>query len=196
MDLDFDFFTIDAKFSKPGKGRVLISEPFLGDEYFKRSVIFLTEHNKEGTVGFVLNKPVDARMKDVSKDFPDVDSSISVGGPVATDTVHYIHTMGDLVPGSIKVFKDIYWGGDFDTVKDMMASGIIGKDKIRFFIGYSGWAPEQLDQEISINSWVIADMDPKRIMQVQTEGIWKEALSRLGSKYKLWTNFPESPDMN
>ncbi len=196
MDLNFDFFTIDPEFSKPGKGKVLISGPFLGDEYFKRSVILLTEHNAKGTVGFVLNKPVEARINEVIKDFPDIDIALSVGGPVSTDTVHYIHSMGDKIPGSIKVYGNISWGGDFDIVKSLLSSGLADGDSIRFFIGYSGWAPGQLEQEIETNSWVIADMDPARVMAIQAEGIWKDALSRLGNKYKLWTGFPESPDMN
>ncbi len=196
MSLDFDFFSIDPKFSKPKKGRILISEPFLGDQYFKRSVVFLTEHNKEGSVGFVLNKPVNVEMKEVVKDFPDVNSPVSMGGPVGTDSVHYIHTLGEMIPESVPVYKDIYWGGDFTTVKDLLASGLISNDKIRFFVGYSGWAPKQLANEISVNSWVIADMDTDRIMGIRSESIWQEALSKLGSKYKLWTSFPENPDMN
>ena len=126
----------------------------------------------------------------------DVDSPVSIGGPVGTDSVHYIHTLGEMIPESVPVYKNIFWGGDFSTVKDLLASGLISNDKIRFFVGYSGWAPKQLASEISTNSWVIADMDTDRIMGIRSESIWQEALSNLGSKYKLWTSFPENPDMN
>ena len=196
MALDFDFFSIDPSHSTPAKGSVLVSEPFLGDQYFKRSVVFLTEHNEEGTVGFVLNKPVNLKVQEVIKDFPEVDSVVALGGPVATNTVHYIHTLGELIPNSVHVFETIYWGGDFEVLKNLMASGVVDETKIRFFIGYSGWAPKQLEQEIGQNSWVITRLNPTQIMENRSLGSWKEALNRLGQKYKLWTNFPEKPDLN
>lgn len=196
MSLDFDFFSISPELTTPQKGKVLISEPFLGDQYFKRSVVLLTEHGKEGTVGFVLNKPVDIKVKDVIKGFPDIETVVSMGGPVGTDTIHYLHTLGEIIPGSVHVFEDLYWGGNFETVMDMLETGLISDQKIRFFVGYSGWAPEQLDREISENSWVIAQIPPIKVMENRSSGSWKEALVQLGKKYKLWANFPDDPDLN
>jgi len=196
MSLDFDFFSISPELTTPQKGKVLISEPFLGDQYFKRSVVLLTEHGKEGTVGFVLNKPVNIKVKDVIKGFPDIETVVSMGGPVGTDTIHYLHTLGEIIPGSVHVFEDLYWGGNFETVKDMLDTGLINDQKIRFFVGYSGWAPKQLDREISENSWVIAQIPPIKVMENRSSGSWKEALEQLGKKYKLWANFPDDPDLN
>ncbi len=196
MSLDFDFFSISPELTTPQKGKVLISEPFLGDQYFKRSVVLLTEHGKEGTVGFVLNKPVNIKVKDVIKGFPDIETVVSMGGPVGTDTIHYLHTLGEIIPGSVHVFEDLYWGGNFETVKDMLETGLINDQKIRFFVGYSGWAPKQLDREISENSWVIAQIPPIKVMENRSSGSWKEALEQLGKKYKLWANFPDDPDLN
>lgn len=195
MELDFDFFSVEKNF-EPKQGRVLISEPFLSDIYFKRSIVFLTEHNDEGTVGFVLNKPVKIPVNEVLEDFPEIESEISLGGPVGTNTVHYIHTLGDLIPNSVKVYRDIYWGGDFDTIKNLIKSGVVKKDQIRFFVGYSGWKPNQLKDEISENSWVIAELAPKIIMESIDDDIWKETLKEMGKKYKLWADFPENPGMN
>ena len=196
MSLDYDFFSVSPELSRPEKGKVLISEPFLGDQYFKRSVVLLTEHSKEGTVGFVLNKPVEIRVKDVIKGFPDIETIVSMGGPVGTDTIHYLHTLGEMIPGSVHVFDDLFWGGNFETVKDMLETGLINDQKIRFFVGYSGWAPKQLDREISENSWVIAQISPGQIMENRSTNSWKEALLQLGKKYKLWANFPDNPDLN
>lgn len=196
MSLDFDFFSISPELTTPQKGKVLISEPFLGDQYFKRSVVLLAEHGKEGTVGFVLNKPVNIKVKDVIKGFPDIETVVSMGGPVGTDTIHYLHTLGEIIPGSVHVFEDLYWGGNFETVKDMLETGLISDQKIRFFVGYSGWAPEQLDREISENSWVIAQIPTVKVMENRSTGSWKEALVQLGKKYKLWADFPDDPDMN
>ena len=196
MSLDFDFFSISPELTTPQKGKVLISEPFLGDQYFKRSVVLLTEHGKEGTVGFVLNKPVNIKVKDVIKGFPDIETVVSMGGPVGTDTIHYLHTLGEIIPGSVHVFEDLYWGGNFETVKDMLETGLISDQNIRFFVGYSGWAPKQLDREISENSWVIAQIPTIKVMENRSTGSWKEALVQIGKKYKLWANFPDDPDLN
>ena len=195
MELNYDFFSV-GKNIEPKQGRVLISEPFLSDIYFKRSIVFLTEHNDQGTVGFVLNKPVRIPVNEIIEDFPEIEAEISLGGPVGTNTVHYIHTLGDLIPNSVKVYKDIYWGGEFDAVKNLIKSGLIKKDQIRFFVGYAGWKPKQLENEISENSWVIAELAPEIIMETVDDDIWKETLIEMGKKYKLWANFPENPGMN
>lgn len=196
MSLDYDFFSISPELTTPQKGKVLISEPFIGDQYFKRSVVLLTEHSKEGSVGFVLNKPVDIKVKEVIKGFPNIETVVSMGGPVGTDTIHYLHTLGEIIPGSVHVFEDLYWGGNFETVKDMLETGLISDHKIRFFVGYSGWAPKQLEREISEDSWVITQIPPIKIMENRSSDSWKEALVHLGKKYKLWANFPDNPDLN
>ena len=196
MPLDYDFFSINPELAIPKKGKVLISEPYLGDQYFKRSVIFLTEYSEKGAVGFVLNKPVDIKLKDVIGDFPDINGMVSVGGPVETNTVHYIHTLGEMIPNSVKVFKNICWGGDFDIVKELIRSEAIGYERIRFFVGYSGWAPTQLDREISQNSWLCAEFSEHEIISTYSQDSWKSAVNRLGKKYKLWAQFPENPDLN
>ncbi|KPK83279.1 MAG: hypothetical protein AMS27_13210 [Bacteroides sp. SM23_62_1] len=194
-ELDMDFFSIENKLVAE-QGRVLISEPFLNDTYFRRSVVLLTEHSEEGSVGFVLNKPVELTVGDVLKDFPDIDASVSIGGPVNTNTVHYIHTIGDEVPNSVKVMKNLYWGGDFDTIKNLIVQGRINKDNIRFFLGYAGWSPKQLDNELSEHAWVVTELDAVTIMKSTNLSLWKETLNKLGDKYKTWVNFPENPGLN
>jgi len=196
MDLEYDFFSIDPGFTKPEKGKVLISEPFLGDVYFKRSVVLITEHNKEGSVGFVINKPVDIKMGDVMQDFPEAELLLSMGGPVGTDTIHFIHTLGKIIPNSVPVYDNLYWGGDFKVLKDFFRKGEVESGQVRFFIGYSGWAPGQLEGEINRDSWLIARLSSQNIMANRSEDTWKKALTRLGKKYKLWAGFPDNPDLN
>ena len=195
MHLDLDLFKIESNNVAPAKGRLLISEPLSQDAYFKRSVVLLTEHNKEGTVGFILNKPVMVTLNDVIKDFPDFDSNISLGGPVSTDTVHYIHRLGDIIPNSVRIFNDIYWGGDFEILKQLLASGQVNKNEIRFFLGYSGWSPKQLEGELHRNAWIVTNAEAEKIM-TDTRSIWQQTLYEIGGKYKLWPNFPENPKLN
>ncbi len=194
-DLNIDFFTI-ANEQVPEKGTVLISEPFLSDTYFRRSVVYLTENGKEGSIGFVLNKALEMRVSDVIEDFPEGDFLVSLGGPVSTDTIHYLHTMGDLIPGSILVKDGIFWGGDFDEIKKLAKERQIKKDSLRFFLGYSGWSPGQLDDEMKENAWLIGDIPSGLIMEAKDSGFWNKALKRFKNKYRVWANFPEDPSLN
>lgn len=195
MELNIDFFKVKND-KKAEKGRVLISEPFLSDTYFKRAVVFLTEHNEQGSVGFVLNKPIDLKLQDVLQDFPATDSGISIGGPVNTNTVHYIHTLGMKLPESIQVTKNIWWGGSFDVLKEMVLAGMIKGDELRFFLGYSGWSPNQLDNELKENAWLVGEITDEMIMRGIQSDFWNEVLIKMQNKYKVWANFPENPGMN
>ncbi len=195
MELDIDFFSIENnKVAK--QGRVLISEPFLNDTYFRRSVVLLTEHSEEGSVGFVLNKPVALSVDDVLTDFPEIDTEVSIGGPVNTNTIHYIHTLGDTIPNSVNVFNNLYWGGDFNVIKQMISNKQIKGSEIRFFLGYAGWSPKQLENELSENAWLVSEMKAEQIMQGPDDNLWKEILEKSGDKYKTWVNFPENPGLN
>ena len=195
MNLNIDFFKITNN-QVASQGRVLIAEPFLNDTYFKRSVVFITEHNDEGSVGFVLNKPIELKVQDVIQNFPFIDAGISIGGPVNTNTLHYIHTLGNLIPESIKVLDNIYWGGDFETVKDYISEGVIGKEQIRFFLGYSGWGAQQLENELQENAWLVAEINSEMIMKGEEVGFWNQILEKMDSKYQVWANFPENPGLN
>jgi putative transcriptional regulator len=196
MDSEINFFKIETNNVAPQKGRILIAEPFLNDIYFKRSIVFLTEHNDEGSIGFVLNKPVNLQIEEIINDFPSFDCNISIGGPVSNNTVHYLHTLGELVPNSVHVSDNIFWGGNFDSMKNLVLEKAISKDQIRFFLGYSGWMPKQLDEELSQNSWLVSNIKPELVMNHDMNEIWKEVLNNLGTKYKMWINSPENPSLN
>lgn len=195
MILDYNFFEPDNSLELQ-KGRVLISEPFLMDNYFKRSVVLITEHSAEGTIGFVLNKPVDIPINEIVENFPKVDVDLSLGGPVSTNTLHYIHTLGDIVPESTKVIGNIYWGGDYEVIERLLNSGNIGNHQIKFFLGYSGWSPNQLEDELAENAWVVESLSADEIMLPMNRHYWKRKLRKMGKKYKMWSNFPEDPEMN
>jgi putative transcriptional regulator len=166
------------------------------DNYFKRSIVLLTEHNDEGSVGFVLNKPVNMKVNEIMTDLPPVNTVVSLGGPVQTNTLHYIHTLGDIIPGSIKVLDNIYWGGEFDVIKRLLESSSLTNENIRFFLGYSGWQANQLEDELNDNAWVVADIHPDEIMGRMNKVYWNKTLNKLGKKFQMWANFPENPQMN
>jgi len=159
-------------------------------------LVLITEHDENGSVGFVLNKPININIEDVLPDYPFEDFSISLGGPVSTNTLHYIHTLGEKIPNSIKIFDNIYWSGDFDVLKKLIDEDKVKPNELRFFLGYSGWTEKQLEEEISQNSWLVTNVESRKIMVPNMDTIWKEALQALGGKYKMWVNSPENPGMN
>lgn len=191
-----NLFNINHNISGLDKGQCLISEPFSPDSYFGRSVVLITEHNEEdGTLGYILNKPVEIKIAELIPDFPQFNAQCYIGGPVNPDTVHYIHNRIDLLPGSLQVTDNIYWGGDFELLKDLVIANSIKPHEIKFFLGYSGWAPEQLIHEIEEKFWIVSDIDPDTIMK-QKSNIWKELLNKKGDSYALWANSPANPGMN
>jgi len=189
-------FQIQSNNLKPAKGRVLISEPLLNDYFFKRSVILLTEHNDEGSMGFVINNPIDTELNNLLPEFPDFDANISIGGPVSTDMIQFIHTLGKQISGCIEIKPDLFWGGDFEIIKLMAKAGKLSDDDIRFFIGYSGWAEKQLDEEIAGNFWLIAEHFDNIAMEFRNKDNWGKLLDSIGNKYKHWVNVPDDPSLN
>lgn len=196
MKPELDLFDILPEDKIPEKGKVLISEPFLPDTFFNRSIVYLTDHDSKGSVGFILNKKLDIKLRDAVTGFEEWDQNINMGGPVAPDTLHYLHTAGRLIPNSVHVAGNIYWGGEIDTVRDLVKSGSIKPSQIRFFLGYSGWSAGQLERELKENSWVIARLKPDLIMNIMGIESWKGLLRSFKNKYRIWADFPESPDMN
>ena len=101
---------------KPKKGNLLIAEPsIIGDVSFNRSIVLLADYSNDGSIGFILNKPLDYTIKDL---IPELDANFKVynGGPVEQDNLYFIHKVPDLIPDSIEISLGIYWGGDFNVV--------------------------------------------------------------------------------
>ncbi|MEZ5012543.1 MAG: YqgE/AlgH family protein [Bacteroidales bacterium] len=191
-----DLFTIRPEDKIPEKGKVLISEPFLPDTFFNRTVVYLTEHTEKGSVGFIINKSVDIRVNDALDGFSGWDERLTMGGPVAPDTLHFLHTMGDIVPDSMWVSGNIFWGGDIEAIRELISGGRLKPGDIRFFLGYSGWGEGQLEKELAENSWVIGEAAPELIMDFRQEDAWKKVLRGMKKRYSIWAEFPESPEMN
>ncbi len=183
--------------SEPQKGNLLIAEPALtGDVSFNRSVVLLAEHNEEGSVGFILNKPLNYSMSDLVDEI-EVPFPVFNGGPVEQDNLYFIHNVPHLISDSIEISDGIFWGGDFDTTVTLINTGQISQNDIRFFLGYSGWASLQLNQELLSKSWIIASNKYESdIIRKSTQAFWKEKMMELGGDYMLWSNAPENPSLN
>ncbi|RZP04499.1 MAG: YqgE/AlgH family protein [Flavobacteriales bacterium] len=182
---------------KPVKGYLLVAEPsIIGDISFNRSVVLLAEYNENGSVGFILNKPLPYNIKDF---IPEINSSMPVynGGPVEQNNLYFIHKIPELIPNSIEISNGIYWGGDFKEITSLLQEDQIKNSEIRFFLGYSGWSNQQLEQELEVNSWVVSPNTYKNKILGETDAsFWKEKMIEFGGDYLIWSNAPEHPSYN
>jgi putative transcriptional regulator len=178
-------------------GNLLLAEPFMLDPNFKRSVILLCDHSREdGTVGFILNKPLDMPLNDLVADFPDFKAQVYFGGPVSTNTIHYVHNLGDILDESVEVGRGVYWGGDFEKLKFLVTSQLIKPGNIRFFVGYTGWSPGQLNQELDYRSWIPAEMDSNYLFKSKPQGLWNQIMYNKGNLYSVIAQMPEEVCLN
>lgn len=196
MKINTNIFRIETNHVAPQQGHILIAEPFLAGTYFNRSIIILTSYGEKGAVGFILNKKVDYPVEDLFVNFPEFDSEIHIGGPVGTDSIYFIHTLGEVIPGSIHIKDDLYWGGDFEALKLQIKLGLVNQHQVRFFLGYSGWDAGQLEEEINENSWLVADVSQADLMSIDEDEMWAQSVKAIGGKYSMWENFPENPSLN
>lgn len=178
------------------KGVLLIANPFLKDPNFSRSVVLICENMPEGTFGFVLNKLMPQKLNELLPDLEDVDFPVFQGGPVKVDSLHFLHQFPDLIIGGEDLGNGVYWGGNFESLKIHLKNDTLDREKIRFFVGYSGWTEGQLDYEMKEESWVTVQSTPKLIFNTAIEDIWKNSLKELGGKYEIMINFPLDPRLN
>lgn len=180
----------------PAKGKLLISDPFMGDPYFSRVVILLCEHNQEGSFGFVLNKYVEMDLTDVMEDVPEISNRVSIGGPVENNHLYFLHTLGDNLPGSIEIANGIYVGGDFEMLKSLLAMKAVNEEQVRFFVGYSGWGAGQLVEEMQQESWYVSDLNNLPLMDTSRDDLWSLAFKKMGGSFSVLANFPTDPGLN
>ncbi|MEO6488914.1 MAG: YqgE/AlgH family protein [Ferruginibacter sp.] len=181
---------------EPAQNTLLIADPFLKDPNFMRTVVYMCRHSEEGSFGFVLNKLFEQTLDELISGLDGIELPVYYGGPVQTDTVHYIHQYPDLIPESYKISEEVYWGGDFETVKELLRKEELDHQKIKFFIGYSGWEKEQLQLELAEKSWVTSTATRKLIFDTDPDDVWKESLRHLGGKYEMMINYPIDPQLN
>lgn len=184
------------KYKKLQAGILLIAEPGLHDFNFKRTVILLCEHNSEGSFGLVLNKPMDLLLSDILDEEFSFNKTLFIGGPVQQETLHIIHRVGDIIEGRLQVIDHVFWGGDFGKIKDILKTEPNKTSDFRFFLGYSGWAPGQLENELDAGGWVVTEATEDIIFLEDTDYIWRSVMKQLGGEYALFSNTPDDPSLN
>jgi putative transcriptional regulator len=180
----------------PARGTLLIANPFLKDPNFMRTVIFLCEHKEEGSFGFVINKLFSTTLGDLMPELQEFKIPLYFGGPVQKDTIHFLHQYPDVIAGGEEVFDGVYWGGNFESVVALIKINEIDFSKIKFFIGYSGWSENQVEDELKEKSWLTVEATRKLLFHKKPDDIWKDSLKHLGGDYEMMINFPIDPQLN
>lgn len=172
---------------QPAPGRLLVASPRLLDPNFYRSVVLLVEHDDDGTLGLVLNRPTESP---VGEHLPDWSSFVSdpgvvfIGGPVQPDVgVALARADGSRgLPGARLI--DLTAGPD----------GVQGV--VRVFAGYAGWAPGQLASEIEEGGWLVVDAEPADVFRPDPGRLWTDVLRRQPGRISWLANFPQDPRLN
>ncbi len=181
---------------QPKENTLLIADPFLKDDHFIRSVIYLCCHDEEGTLGFKLNEYSGYSINQMIKGLSSCKLPVYIGGPVANDTIHFLHTIPDQIPNSQHIGNNIYWGGDFSIVKNLMKKNVLHNQNIRFFLGYSGWDKGQLDDELTEKTWLTVASTQKIVFSTQADMVWKESVRLLGPDFLPLIHYPIDPQLN
>ncbi len=179
----------------PKKGCLLISEPHLPDVNFERSVIYLCEHNEEGSFGLVLNKPSKYKINGL---IPEIGlaNTVAIGGPVEINTLHYLYRNNPKIEGGLQVGRNINWGGNFEDISTWVKSKNAEND-IAFFVGYSGWSKGQLQEEIDHNSWIVfPEASEQLVFDTLKKNLWQEVLKEMGGRFSVFANYPSDPRLN
>ena len=177
-------------------GVLLISPPMQWDPNFRRTVIFLCEHSENGSFGLILNRSLSLVMEQVFEDLEGFAEEIGWGGPVQPETLHFLHRLPDQVPNGDEVLPGIYWGGDFEALKEGIRNKSINPDDVRFFLGYAGWSSGQLSGEVESGGWIITPSNEDVVFDTAEAALWRQSLRNMGGTYAVLANFPDHPSMN
>ncbi|MFT5126636.1 MAG: putative transcriptional regulator [Rhodothermales bacterium] len=180
---------------EPAPGVLLIAGTALQDSYFGRAVVLLCEHQDEGSFGLVLNHAMPISLDDVVNELSWT-APLCCGGPVAENTLHFLHPHANLGIGSREVLPGIYWGGDFDALREKVMLGQVKPEDLRFFLGYSGWSAGQLASEISEDSWFMTPANAENVFYEDSANHWRHAFTGMGPAFAILGNFPDDPRLN
>jgi putative transcriptional regulator len=177
------------------RGKLLVASPALVDPNFARSVVLITEHNDDGAMGIVLDRPSDARVGEVVPQLADVagpEAPVYVGGPVQPTALVVLAEFSDPEAAAWIIVADVgFASADFDTAE---LGSVVRRGRV--YAGYSGWGAGQLEAEMEVDSWIVEPPLPKEIFPDEPETLWNDVLARKGGQYALVARMPEDPSLN
>ncbi len=176
------------------RGKLLIASPALVDPNFARTVVLITEHNSEGAMGIVLNRPAEALVAELLPELAEiaVDDTLFVGGPVQPEAIVLLAEFSNPDAAAWIVVADVGLAAADRDLSDLAAVVRRG----RLYAGYSGWGPGQLEAELELDSWIVEPPLPAELFPDDPATLWSGVLDRKGGQYALIARMPEDPSMN
>lgn len=177
-------------------GSMILSQPFLSDEVFKRAVCLMCAHSRaEGSFGFIVNKVTEFKVSDFIEELDSLELPVYFGGPVATDSLYFLHDNTLQIEDAQEILPGVYWGGDFQQMIERITLNEDAQKRMKFILGYAGWDPGQLRKEIIEDSWIVADGNADDVYS-DSENLWKETMEGMGELYNHLASLPERPELN
>ncbi|MFB6817809.1 YqgE/AlgH family protein [Streptomyces sp. NPDC056347] len=178
-------------------GRLLVATPALADPNFDRAVVLLLDHDEEGSLGVVLNRPTPVGVRDILMPWaglagePDV---VFQGGPVSLDSALGVAVIpGDEGPlGWRRVYGAIGLV-DLEAPPELLAAAL---GSLRIFAGYAGWGPGQLEAELAEGAWYVVESEPGDVSSPRPERLWRAVLRRQRSELAMIATYPDDPSLN
>ena len=177
------------------RGKLLVASPVLADPNFARSVVLITEHNDDGAMGIVLDRPSDASVAEVVPQLREVagrGAPIYVGGPVQPTALVVLAEFANPNAAAWIVTADVgFASADVDMAE--LASAV---RRARVYAGYSGWGAGQLEGELELDSWIVDPPLPAELFPDDPAALWSDVLARKGGQYALISRMPDDPSVN
>jgi putative transcriptional regulator len=177
------------------RGQLLVAGPALLDPNFWRTVVLVVEHNDEGALGLVLNRPSETSVADAVPQLEallDGDARLFIGGPVQPSAVIVLAEFEDATDAALLAFDDVGVLATGSSVEELTAGVRSG----RAFLGHAGWGPGQLDDELERGDWILEPARLQDAFSLGPSGLWSEVLTRKGGSYALVARMPADPSMN
>ena len=187
------YFAKIKEIPKMEAGAILIAQPFWLEEMYQRVVILILEHNSSGTTGIILNKKSNLMIVEA---LPSLNllKPLYYGGAFDTKVISYLHSNKN-IPESIYLGNNLYWGGNFEAVSEMVEQHLFNLDEINFFAGFVHWEIGQLGEEINNSKWWVCEMGARELFSASPENLWAESLDICDNIYSLFGNIPD-PSFN
>lgn len=181
-----------------GKGIFLIAAPSLRDPNFRQTVILLCEHGPEGALGVVVNRPTGVSVSEALPQVPVLEGQghvLFAGGPVQPNHVLLLYRVAQEIGRTHHVFDGVYLGGDMGALERVLTRPT-GTDAFRAYMGYSGWGPGQLENEMERGAWMTLPADPTVVFEKEPQRVWPDILQSLGGPYAVYAEMPADPGLN
>ena len=176
------------------RGKLLIASPALVDPNFARTVVLITEHNDEGAMGVVLNRPSETAVEDVASELSElvVDEPVFIGGPVQPQALVVLAEFNDPEAAAWIVAADVGYvsaESEYDDLARAIRRG-------RVYAGYSGWGAGQLEGELAEDAWIVEPPMPAELFPDDPLTLWQDVLARKGGQFALIARMPDDPSLN